>query len=147
MNDKYKDVISFKDFLNNIPLHTYDIENIKDSNTCIECISGIIAKELKDCNVNERPLHCIMDKDENTETLMKNKEWIKEHVKEYDYNTPMLDENVLGYVIKVDKEIQNMDIDEEFKTNIKRIMKRIITKPDYITPFIISNADFVGGFK
>jgi hypothetical protein len=125
LNNNYKDVITFEEFIKNITIDFHDIEEITDKDSCIECLNNIIIKRLKEYNVNERPFHCIQDKDDNSETFLKNNEWIKEYVKDYDDNTPILEEKVLIFIAKVDNDINNMVIDNHLKLNLKKILKNI----------------------
>jgi len=128
LNNNFKNVITFEEFIRNITIDFHDIEEIKDKDSCIECLNNIIVKRLKEYNINERPFHCIQDEDDNSETFLKNNEWIKEYVKEYDDNTPVLEEKVLMFIGKVNNDIDNMNIDNDQKTNLKKILKSIPKK-------------------
>jgi len=129
LNENFKNVITFEDFIKNITIDFEDIKDITDKESCIECLNNIIVNRLKEYQVNERPFHCIKDEDDNSETFLKNKEWIQEYIKEYDDNTPVLGEKVINFITKVDKDINSMEIENESKLNLKKIL-RGITKKD-----------------
>jgi hypothetical protein len=141
LNANYKNVISFEEFIKNITIDFEDIKDITDKESCIECVNHIIVNRLKDYQINERPFHCIMDEDENAETFVKNKEWIKEYVKDYDDNTPILEDKVVSFIVKVNQDIENMEIEKDVKQNLKKILKGI-TKRDNIKD--IKNGLFYG---
>jgi len=129
LNDKFQNVITFEEFIKNITIDFQDIKDITDPESCIECLNNIIVNRLKEYQVNERPFHCIKDEDDNSETFLKNKEWIQEYIKDYDDNTPVLGDKVISFISKVDNDINNMEIENESKSNLKKIL-RGITKKD-----------------
>jgi autonomous glycyl radical cofactor GrcA len=131
LNENFKNVITFEEFIKNITIDFHDIKDIKDRESCIECLNNIMVNRLKEYQVNERPFHCIKDEDDNSETFMKNSEWIQEYTKDYDDQTPVLGEKVINFIAKVDKDIHSMEIDDDSKSNLKKIL-RGITKKDNI---------------
>jgi len=123
LNNNYDNVITFEEFIKNIQICYDDIEEIKDVDSCIECLNNIIIKRLKEYDVHKRPFHCIKDEDINAETFLKQKEWVHEYIRDYDNNTPVLDEKVVRFIGKVNEDIEIMNIDNETKMNLKKILK------------------------
>jgi len=142
LKNDYNDVITFDEFIGNIHINYHDIENIKDIDSCIECLNNIIIKQLKDYEINRRPFHCIRDGDENTETFLKNNEWIQEYVIDYDNNnTPILDKKFLIFIAKINEDINSMNIDNEEKSNLRKLLK-LTTKKNNLSE--IKNGLFYG---
>jgi hypothetical protein len=55
LNEKCKNAMNLKDFVNNIKLQLLDI---KMGNNYVDCVSNILIKNLKDLTPTERPIHC-----------------------------------------------------------------------------------------
>jgi hypothetical protein len=129
LNSDYGNVITFEDFLKNINIDIEDIEGITDKASCFECLDKIILDRLKMCDIKYRPFHCVMDKDENFETFIKNNEWVREYTKNWDYkNTPVVDKKVLDFISKIYKDIEDMNIDALQKENLKKILRAATKK-------------------
>jgi hypothetical protein len=105
-------------------------------------LNNIIIKQLKDYEIKRRPFHCIRDEDENTETFLKNNEWIQEYVIDYDNNnTPILDKKVLFFIAKINEDISTMNISNEEKSNLRKLLK-LTTKQNNLSE--IKNGLFYG---
>jgi hypothetical protein len=128
LKDNYKNVITFEEFIKNMTIYYQDIEDIKDKDTCIECLQNIMISQLKEYEMSERPIHCIMDQDENIETFLNNTEWVQEYVKDWEYNTPILDDKILVFISKLACDIDTMNIENDTKCNLKKILKNISKK-------------------
>ena len=137
LNTNYNDVITFEEFIRSITLNYRDIEYMMRDNTekdivrWIECLNQVIIDRLKQYKVNERPIHCIQDEEYNYEAFLKNNEWVKEYVKDFDDKTPVLEEKVLIFLAKINQDIDNMMLENETKMNLKKILKNI-TKKDQL---------------
>jgi len=137
LNTNYNDVITFEEFIRSITLNYKDIEYMmkdnkeKDIVRWIECLNQVIIDRLKQYKINERPIHCIQDEEYNYEAFLKNNEWIKEYVKDFDNKTPILEEKVLIFLAKINQDIDNMMLENETKMNLKTILKNI-TKKDQL---------------
>jgi len=137
LNTNYNDVITFEEFIRSITLNYKDIEYMmkdnkeKDIVRWIECLNQVIIDRLKQYKVSERPIHCIQDDEYNYEAFLKNSEWIKEYVKDFDDKTPILEEKVLIFLAKINQDIDNMMLENETKLNLKKILKNI-TKKDQL---------------
>lgn len=123
LKNNYNNVISFEEFIRNINIGFYDIQEITDSYSCAKCLKDIIVKELKKYEINQRPFHCIMDEDENTETFIKNNEWIQEFMKDYDSKTPVLDTKVLIFIAKINQDIENLELPIDVKTKYIKVLR------------------------
>jgi hypothetical protein len=122
LKNNYNDVISFEEFLENINVNMFEIQSIKDVETCIESLDRILVKNLKEYDICHRPLHCITDDDCNTETYLKNNEWIHEYIKDWDENMPVLDKKIFLFFKKVNDSMENMPIDPDQKTNVNKLL-------------------------
>jgi hypothetical protein len=72
LNEKCKDAISMKDFLENITITMRDLDFTKENGN-IKGITNIITNNLSKLSLYKRPLHCY---DKNNKVLyIKNKEW------------------------------------------------------------------------
>jgi hypothetical protein len=119
LKNNYNDVIPFEDFIEKMNIRYDDVKGIRDKYSCIECLKDLMVKKLKEYKITERPFHCIMDEDKNTETFLKNNEWIQEFVKDYDDKTPVLDTKISKFIKKVNNQMDNILADCDFRTNIK----------------------------
>jgi len=128
LKNNYNDVISFEDFIQNIHICYSDIEDIRDTDSCIKCLKNIIVGRLKEYQVNERPFHCIMDEDENAETFLKQTEWVQEFMKDFDTVTPVLDTKIMKFLAKVNNDIGIMNITEDKKMEFKKILRTMTTR-------------------
>jgi hypothetical protein len=128
LKNNYNDVISFEEFIQNIHIRYSDIEDIKDTDTCIKSLKNIIVNRLKEYQINERPFHCIMDEDENAETFLKQTEWIQEFMKDFDTVTPVLDTKIMKFLAKVNSDIGIMNITEDKKMEFKKILRTMTTR-------------------
>jgi hypothetical protein len=72
LNEKCKDAISMKDFIENITITMRDLDFTK-SNGNIKGITNIITNNLNKLSLYKRPLHCYDKK--NKVLYIKNKEW------------------------------------------------------------------------
>jgi hypothetical protein len=90
-------------------------------------MKNVIMKRLKEFEINQRPFHCITDQDENTETFLKHNEWIQEYVKDYDDNTPILNNKVFIFIMRIMNDIDNLLIENMEKIKLKKLLKRIAT--------------------
>ncbi len=89
LNETCKDALNIKDFINSIQLQVKDLDNTAKEGY-VSGISNIIIKELKDLDVNKRPIHCsdlkretLYIKDNNTwEKENEDKQKIKQAIKE-----------------------------------------------------------------
>jgi len=131
LNSDYGNVITFEDFLKNINIDIEDIEGITDKESCFERLDKIILDRLKMCDIKYRPFHCVVDKDENFETFIKNNEWVREYTKHWMQTTPVVDKRVLDFISKIYKDIEDINIDALQKENLKKIL-RAATKKENI---------------
>ncbi len=108
LNETCKDALNMTDFVNSIQIHLKDLENTATEGY-VNGISNIIIRELKDLDINKRPIHC-SDIKRETLYIKDNNSWIKENEEK-------------DKIKKVIKEVSNK--------NIKQIPKWIQEHPHF----------------
>lgn len=148
LNETCKDALNITDFVNSIQLQLKDLENTAKEGY-IGGISNIIIKELKNLDINKRPIHCsdikretlyIKDNDawekENQEKIKIKKvikdvanknikqipNWIKEHPHHREYNHQDND----NYMEILTSCMAGNDNEEDVNQIIKNVSKEII---------------------
>ncbi len=79
LNETCKDAMNIMDFVDSIKLQLSDLENVGKIGY-VEGISNIIVKNLKDLDVNKRPVHCT-DKKRDTVYIKDDDKWEKDEEK------------------------------------------------------------------
>jgi hypothetical protein len=129
LKNNYNDVISFEDFIEKMNIRYDDIKEITDEFSARKHLAKLIKNKLKEYKITERPIHCIMDEDENTETFMKQNGWIHEFVKDYDDNTPILNTKIYKFVKKVNDQMDNILANCSHREIIKSNLVKMLTDP------------------
>ena len=146
LNETCKDALNITEFVNSIQLQLEDLENTAKKGY-VSGISNIIIKELKDLDINKRPIHCsdlkretIYIKDNNTwekeneekekmkqviqEVTNKNVKqipsWLEGHPKAFDYYHPDNEEYMQLLISCMPGSSK-----EEQEENVKKIMKNL----------------------
>ena len=146
LNETCKDALNITEFVNSIQLQLEDLENTAKKGY-VSGISNIIIKELKDLDINKRPIHCsdlkretIYIKDNNTwekeneekekmkqviqEVTNKNVKqipsWLEGHPKAFDYYHPDNEEYMQLLISCMPGSTK-----EEQEENVKKIMKNL----------------------
>ena len=76
LNEKCKDAMNMKDFVNSIQLNITDLENVGRLGY-VEGMSNIFIDNLQKTDIYKRPVHC-SDVKRETLYIKQNDEWIKE---------------------------------------------------------------------
>ena len=79
LNETCKDAMNIMDFVDSIKLQLSDLEKVGEIGY-VEGISNIIVKNLKDLDVNKRPVHCT-DKKRETMYIKDDNKWEKDDEK------------------------------------------------------------------
>jgi hypothetical protein len=79
LNETCKDAMNIMDFVDSIKLQLSDLEKVGEIGY-VEGISNIIVKNLKDLDVNKRPVHCT-DKKRETMYIKDDNKWEKDEEK------------------------------------------------------------------
>jgi len=79
VNETCKDAMNIMDFVDSIKLQLSDLENVGKVGY-VEGISNIITKNLKELDVNKRPVHCT-DKKRETMYIKDDDKWEKDEEK------------------------------------------------------------------
>jgi hypothetical protein len=79
LNETCKDAMNIMDFVDSIKLQLSDLENVGEIGY-VEGISNIIVKNLKELDVNKRPVHCT-DKKRETMYIKDEDKWEKDEEK------------------------------------------------------------------
>jgi hypothetical protein len=77
LNEKCKDAINITDFIENIKISLYDLENVGHKGF-VKGISNIIIKNLSELDETKRPIHC-SDAKRETLYIKDNNEWGKDN--------------------------------------------------------------------
>ena len=76
LNETCKDAMNIMDFVDSIKLQLSDLERVGDLGY-VEGVSNIIIKNLKDLDINKRPVHCT-DKNRETMYIKDENKWEKD---------------------------------------------------------------------
>ena len=79
LNETCKDAMNIMDFVDSIKLQLSDLEKVGE-NGYVEGISNIIVKNLKELDINKRPVHCT-DKKRETMYIKDENKWEKDEEK------------------------------------------------------------------
>ena len=125
LNTNCKDVVDFEKFILSIEPTSQELEQIKDLNSCINFYQNLISDRLKECKINDRPFHCIIDEDHNAETFLKKNEWVKEYFEGFKNYMPILTNILVLYNENLKKNIDTYMMPQSDREKIKNTLDDI----------------------